>query len=134
MKNKGCYYCIPNENCSVYPFKAFDPVPSCGTGLQDIQWRTCKLSLKTILITVGTLGGILLVALLCCCCYCCCCRGGSDGGQGKEWLKFEKMRSSRKAATEEKRKERQERMNDIRQKYGLTDSMTAQDARYTKRK
>jgi len=37
----------------------------------------------------------------------------------KDWLKWERIRETRTAAREEQRAERQNRMDDIRKKYGI---------------
>ncbi|RWS32000.1 pituitary tumor-transforming gene 1 protein-interacting protein-like protein [Leptotrombidium deliense] len=96
------------------------PDPSACGSLKDIAYGTCLMDLRTILIIVGSVGGFLILTITVCCCYCCykCKRNDNN-----EWQqKWESLRLSRLAANEDRKRERQLKMDEMRRKYGLAPS------------
>ncbi|XP_041367320.1 pituitary tumor-transforming gene 1 protein-interacting protein-like isoform X2 [Gigantopelta aegis] len=119
--NKGgvkCFYCEGEKSCKPYPKEHWLPwTLSCD--LADVRWAVCWLNFKAMLISVGVIGGSIVLAITFCCIYCCCCRGHNKAKYVKDELKMEREKTERKHRSDDRRAERQERLNEIRRKYGL---------------
>jgi len=111
-----CFYCTKNDHCFYRPPEKVGPDDRCGS-LDDMKRFTCIVSTKTGYIVIGSVTGVLVLLFLICCCY--CCRKRTKSNNVAEWVKWEKNRAERTTWRDEQRKERQGRMDDIRQKYGL---------------
>ncbi|RWS15475.1 pituitary tumor-transforming gene 1 protein-interacting protein-like isoform X2 [Dinothrombium tinctorium] len=115
ISTPNCYFCFPTKACLYNPLK---PDPSKCGNLNDIAYLTCYSNLKTVLIVVGSLVGTLLLVVTILCCY--CCRKCKRNNANRDWQKWENLRLSRLAGNEERKRERQQRMDEMRAKYGLT--------------
>lgn len=117
VSNSSCYFCDSTKECH----------HNFGKGIVDGQceagrafYGTCKASVKVLAIIFGVLGGIVLLIVTCVCCYCCCKKKGIK--VSKDDIKWARQREERKQIADERRKERTERTEEIRKKYGLKDS------------
>lgn len=122
VDDKGCFYCWKTKSCHYYPFQILHPVPETCGDLNDMSYMTCLVSEKTLWITIGTGSGTLLVALLLVL-YCCCCRKKSASDRLiDDFAKSDAKRSSRRAELDERRREREARLDTMRAKYGIKGS------------
>ena len=114
VQNSQCYYCDENNECHFYILKS---MVDGKCNMKHAYFHTCKLNLEVMLIIVGVLSGIAVLIILILCCYCCCKRKGIK--ISKDDLKWARQREERKQIAAERRKERAERTEEIRKKYGL---------------
>lgn len=129
VSSKSCFYCNSDEKCYYMPFKVLKPIPESCPLMKDIMWGTCIVSYRTVWIVVGSIGGALLLVIVICCCCCCRSRSGGSSVVSGDWLKWEKNRQVRQVVQDDRRKERQTRMDDMRTKYGLKKD---EDSKYNK--
>ncbi|KAI1299199.1 hypothetical protein HDE_03895 [Halotydeus destructor] len=128
VQSRSCFYCVKNGKCLYYPFSKLQPVPETCGSLEDMRYLTCDVGLKTIWIVMASAVGVVLLLLTICCCW--CCRSRASRARMNEWVKWDKDRATRDAARENKRRERQERMDIVRQRYGIADRNS--EVRYVK--
>ncbi|KAG8192458.1 hypothetical protein JTE90_017988 [Oedothorax gibbosus] len=114
VKNSECYYCMTDEKCY---FKLTDILTREKCEFKKIQYLTCKVNLQYLIIGISVVAGIALLVILIFCCCCCCKKKGIK--LSKSDLKWQRQREERKQIAAEKRKERAERTEEIRKKYGL---------------
>ena len=116
VKNTACYYCYRTKTCDEYPFKSLKPYAKCGT-LKDMAYKTCLVDFKVLIIVLSSVGGgLLLISIICCCCLCKKVRRAQLRRQIEKW---ERKRNDQKAMQEERRVEREQKRQQIRDKYGL---------------
>ena len=117
VRNSACYYCYPTKTCDEYPYKSLKPYDKCG-GLKDMAWKTCLVDFKVLIIVLSSVGGgLLLISIICCCCLCKKVRRAQLRRQIEKW---ERKRTDQKAMQEERRVEREQKRQQIRDKYGLS--------------
>ncbi|XP_054715796.1 pituitary tumor-transforming gene 1 protein-interacting protein-like [Uloborus diversus] len=114
VANSGCYYCDSDKRCNNH---LLDIISDGECNINNVHYKTCKLNFKYLMIIIGSLIGVALLAILIFCCYCCCKRRGVSFS--KDELKWARQKEERKAASAERRRERNERTEEIRRKYGL---------------
>ncbi|GBL78681.1 hypothetical protein AVEN_65251-1 [Araneus ventricosus] len=114
VSNSDCYYC---ETDGVCYFKITKVLTNDKCNLKKIHYLTCRVNFQYLMIIIGVFAGIALLIVTICCCYCCCKRRGIK--ISKDDLKWARQREERKQIAEERRKERAERTEEIRKKYGL---------------
>lgn len=73
---------------------------------------------KILIIVIPTVGGVLLI-MLGCCIYCCCCRRCSRNRAEREETRQRQRRLDREERSSERKRNREDRHNAIRMKYGL---------------
>jgi len=112
-----CFYCTKNDKCFYTKATKLDADDRCGS-LKDMKQLTCFANKLWLYVGIGIGGGILLIIITAICC-CCCCKKKKNVTNMKDWLKWERIRENRTAQREEQRAERQNRMDDIRRKYGI---------------
>lgn len=113
--DRNCYYCETNKQCGYYD--TVIPIHENCKDLGDVKWRTCKINFKVVIICVSTAAGILLLGITICCC--CCCRKHNKSIWKRDQAKWDQQREDIKMRTDERKKERQSRTDQIRRKYGL---------------
>lgn len=120
VEDKGCFYCWKSKSCHSYSFQILHPVPETCASLGDMSHMTCLVSEKSLWIMAGTGSGVLLVAILLLF-YCFCCRKKSSTDRLIEGMAKSDARRerTRRAELDERRREREARMDQIRTKYGL---------------
>jgi len=126
-----CLYCYTNPlKCIPYPAGSVIPHKSLCP-LKEARWGVCWVNYEILLIVMGCLAGVILISCGCCI-YCCCCKPNA-ARQRKKYQKEEarlaREKEERSAKHTERRAERQSRMDEIRQKYGLNSN---KDSRYQK--
>eukprot|EP00112_Aurelia_sp_Birch-Aquarium-sp1_P011794 Seg2480.4 transcript_id=Seg2480.4/GoldUCD/mRNA.D3Y31 product="Pituitary tumor-transforming gene 1 protein-interacting protein" protein_id=Seg2480.4/GoldUCD/D3Y31 len=114
----ACYWCQPNKQCRKYPLKAIVP-----SGCSKHQWyyKQCTVAGYWLIIVVPCVG-IFLLLCLGCCIWCCCCRTSRAKKEEKyrlEDARLQKDKDRRKAGQAQKKADRQEKVDEIRKKYGL---------------
>ncbi|KFM67898.1 Pituitary tumor-transforming 1 protein-interacting protein, partial [Stegodyphus mimosarum] len=114
VENTQCYYCDTDNKCNFHVERI---IADGECDIKEVHFWTCKMNLKVMLILIGTLCGIALLVITIFCCYCCCKKRGVK--LSKDDLKFARQREERKQIAALKRKERAERTEEIRRKYGL---------------
>lgn len=123
VEDKGCFYCLKSKSCHHYSFQILHPVPESCSSLGDMSYMTCLVSWKSLWIMIGTGSGVLLVAILLLF-YCCCCRKKSSTDRLiEDMAKTDARRErTRRIELDERRREREARMDQIRARYGLKKS------------
>ena len=116
--SSACYWCGPTKQCKKYPLSAIVP-----SGCKGHQWyyKQCAVAGYWLIIVLPCAGIIFLIAL-CCCIWCCCCRTSKAKKEEKyrlEDAKLNKEKDRRKTAQSLKKADRQEKVDEIRKKYGL---------------
>jgi len=109
-----CYYCSEKSACH-YHIESLISDSKCK--IKDVYFLTCKMSLKVMIILIGILAGIVTLIIIIVCCYCCCKKKGIK--LSKDDLKWARQKEERKQISAERRKERTERADEMRKKYGL---------------
>lgn len=109
-----CYYCDEQNHC-IYRLQSIIADGKCN--IKDAYYLTCKISLKVMMILICILASIVLLIILIVCCYCCCKKKGIK--LSKDDLKWARQKEERQQIAAERRKERAERTEEIRKKYGL---------------
>lgn len=114
VERSQCYYCSSTDECHYHIDKA---VVEGVCDVTHMYLFTCKANVKIMLIIIGVLSGIAFLMILIVCCYCCCKKKGVK--LSKDDIKWARQREERKQIAAERRKERAERTDEIRKKYGL---------------
>jgi len=110
-----CFWCGPSKSCEKWPKNRITPKSCSGN---KWYWKQCTVPGYILIIVVPVLG--VLILLTCgCCIYCKCCRVKSKN-RGEERIK--QRREEMKAKHEERKRDRENRTDMIRQKYGLLKS------------
>ncbi|KAK2149697.1 hypothetical protein LSH36_441g00022 [Paralvinella palmiformis] len=97
------------------------PVPLVQFKCSQLCPISCgPVNYKILLITMGCVAGLILFSIVGCVCCCCGCRTKSARARNQlEEERFERERQDRSMKHNERRGERQTRMEEIRRKYGL---------------
>lgn len=111
VQDKSCFYCQSTKECRVFE------VWQTTCPREDVLLGTCIVRFRTLAIVVGCVAGVLILSITICCC--CCCRKNQRARIARQLDKWEKERSERKAAAQERSEERAQRREEIRRKYGL---------------
>lgn len=115
VQNSKCYFCGENNECHTHVEKA---IVDGKCNMKNAYFYTCTITFRNLMIIAGVLCGIPVLIILILCCYCCCCK--KRGLKlSKDDLKWARQREERQQIAAERRKERAERTEEIRKKYGL---------------
>ncbi|GFQ86600.1 uncharacterized protein TNCT_494231 [Trichonephila clavata] len=114
VASSQCFYCETDEKCY---FKITKILSDDQCNMKKIHYLTCRVNFQYLMIGIGVFAGIALLIITIFCCYCCCKRKGIK--ISKDDLKWARQREERKQIAAERRKERAERTEEIRKKYGL---------------
>ncbi|CAF1047475.1 unnamed protein product [Rotaria sp. Silwood1] len=111
----GCAYCKNNKQC--FPYKLGQTTP-CSTS--DLQTVTCIATVKTWIIILGSVGGVvLIIVLIIIWCICRKCKQRSILSDIKRQNENDQRMEERRAAAEVRSTERNRVADQIRMKYGL---------------
>lgn len=116
VQNTKCAWCESPRKCGAESFFTKE----CST--KDARRFTCTLSYRTLLIALGVVAGVVLLAVSITC-YCCCCRQSKASLKKRltrDNIQQEREEEERRAKHAARRAERQNKYDEIRQKYGLT--------------
>ncbi|XP_022249775.1 pituitary tumor-transforming gene 1 protein-interacting protein-like [Limulus polyphemus] len=115
-----CYYCYKNKQCLFVTYEDLvSHLEECGT-LENIAWGTCIINFEALVISMSVLGGIIFLGIAISCC--CCCRFCHIRNKEKlqaELAKWNRQRENLKVKAEERREKRKQKLDEIREKYGL---------------
>ncbi|GIX94639.1 uncharacterized protein CEXT_585091 [Caerostris extrusa] len=114
VANSKCYYCDTDAKCY---YKVTDILTNDKCDMKEIHYLTCKVNAKYLLIGISVAAGLFVLAVTIVCCYCCCKKRGVK--ISKDDLKWARQKEERKQIAAERRKERAERTEEIRKKYGM---------------
>lgn len=108
-----CYYCYDDKSCHPYfkNIKVFD-CPLSKTGIE-----TCYVSGQTLIIVISSVAGVLLLSLIICCCT--CCRKFQRARLQRQLNRWDQQRQERQERSAARRADRETKMDEIRQKYGI---------------
>jgi hypothetical protein len=115
VQNSKCYFCGENNQCHTHVEKA---IVDGQCNMKNAYFYTCTITFRNLMIIAGVLCGIPVLIILVLCCYCCCCKKRGIK-LSKDDLKWARQREERQQIAAERRKERAERTEEIRKKYGL---------------
>jgi len=116
VSKTSCFYCFKSKECLVYDDSIFSSPHGCD-GLSQASWGLCFLNMQQLFITIGVTSGLILISFICCCCK--CCSKWSQYRRDRDMMRWERIRDERRIMADDRRMERQSRMDEMRAKYGI---------------
>lgn len=129
VEGAKCYFCYSNatgmESCRLYPAeKVFPRSEECA--LSQARWGVCWVNFEALIISMSVIAGVLLISVITAI-YCCCCRSRKSGVVDSTSIKWERETQERERRHADRRVEREAKMDQIRQKYGLNRETSSYD-------